>query len=49
MLSSSTRYHDVVNFTLPGARPDARWRLLIDTNLDERLRASTSSRATSIR
>jgi glycogen operon protein len=28
-------HHDVVNFTLPGAEPDARWRLLIDTNQDD--------------
>ena len=26
-------YHDVVNFTLPGEAADARWALLIDTNL----------------
>ncbi|HEU4600794.1 MAG TPA: glycogen debranching protein GlgX [Steroidobacteraceae bacterium] len=26
-------YHDVVNFTLPGDATDARWALLIDTNL----------------
>jgi glycogen operon protein len=26
-------YHDVVNFTLPGDATDARWSLLIDTNL----------------
>ncbi|MET0987424.1 MAG: glycogen debranching protein GlgX [Steroidobacteraceae bacterium] len=30
-------YHDVVNFTLPGETPDARWLLLIDTNIPDHL------------
>ena len=30
-------YHDVVNFTLPGETSDARWLLLIDTNIPEHL------------
>jgi glycogen operon protein len=33
-------YHDVVNFTLPGETADARWLLLIDTNI-----ADTSAEA----
>jgi len=34
-------YHDVVNFTLPGDEPDARWSLLIDTNLPEGMTESS--------
>ena len=30
-------YHDVVNFVLPGEESDARWLLLIDTNIPENL------------
>jgi isoamylase len=30
-------YHDVVNFTLPGESEEARWSLLIDTNIPEAL------------
>ena len=28
-------HHDLVEFTLPGDSPDARWSLLIDTNLPD--------------
>ncbi len=28
-------FHDLVEFTLPGDAPDARWTLLIDTNLPD--------------
>jgi glycogen operon protein len=28
-------FHDLVEFTLPGDSPDARWTLLIDTNLPD--------------
>jgi pullulanase/glycogen debranching enzyme len=30
-------YHDVVNFTLPGESEEARWSLLIDTNIPDAL------------
>ncbi|MET0659899.1 MAG: glycogen debranching protein GlgX [Steroidobacteraceae bacterium] len=30
-------YHDVVNFTLPGETPEARWLLMIDTNIPDHL------------
>jgi isoamylase len=30
-------HHDVVNFTLPGHAGDERWRLLIDTHVEEKL------------
>jgi len=30
-------HHDVVNFTLPGHAGDERWRLLIDTNVEDKL------------
>jgi glycogen operon protein len=28
-------FHDLVEFTLPGDDPDARWSLLIDTNIPD--------------
>jgi glycogen operon protein len=28
-------FHDLVEFTLPGDTPDARWSILIDTNLPD--------------
>jgi len=37
MLIILNAHHDLVNFILPGHAGDERWRLLIDTNVEEKL------------